>query len=163
METATLMMLGTGLQAGGKIAGGISAQEAGDYNAAALKRQATDEIAGAQRQAIERRRETDRVISTQITRAASSGAGFGPSLLDVIGDTAERGEYQAQADMYGGRSRAANLRDRAALARHEGDSAFAGSLLEGVGGLAIGAGRYDYLYGTRKPSIPAWRTTVSYG
>src|SRR5687767_8789375 len=106
MDAATLMMVGQGVQAGAGIGKGISAQRAGAYNAAGLERQAADERAAAGRAAIERRTDTDRVISKQVAGAAASGAGGGPSLLDIIGDTAARGEYQAQSEMYAGESRA---------------------------------------------------------
>lgn len=161
-----LMMIGTGIQAGAKIAQGQSAKDAADYNATMIERKAAEERAAAQRTAIERRKEGERVISKQIAGAAASGAGFGPSLLDVIGDTAARGEYQAQADMYTGEARARGLKDQAALTRYEGRNAYAGSILEGVGGLALGMGKYGGAYGTgssKVTPIGPWRTTVSYG
>lgn len=166
MDAGTMMLIGQGVQAGAKVAGGISAQRAGAYNAAGLERQATDEVAAAQRAAMERRTDTERVISKQVAGAAASGAGGGPSLLDIIGDTAQRGEYQAQSEMYGGESRARTLKDRAALARHEGRNAFVGSIIEGVGGLAVGTARHRLTYGSTAPGAydPNWgRTAVSYG
>lgn len=166
MDAATLMMVGEGVKAGAKIAGGISAQQAGAFNAAGLERQAAGERAAAQRAALERRTDTDRVISKQVATAAASGAGGGPSLLDIIGDTAARGEYQAQSEMYAGESRARTLQDRAALAKREGRNAFIGSIIEGVGGLATGAGRYHLNYSSTAGSgyDPQWRrTTVTYG
>ena len=165
MDTATMMLIGTGAQAGARISGGMSARDASRFNAAALERQATEEFAAGTRTAGERRRETELVLSKQRAIAAASGAGAGPSLLDIIGDTAARGEYQAQAEMYTAGTRARNLKDKAAVARYEGENAFAGSILEGVGGLAIGMGRYDLNYGqpTGTRRVPPFRTTVSYG
>ena len=165
MDTGTMMLIGTGIQAGAKFAAGQSAKAAGRYNAAAFERAASEERAAAERTATERRKETDRVISKQIAGAAASGAGFGPSLLDVIGDTAQYGEYQAQADIYGGESRARGLKDKANIARFEGDQAYSGSILEGISGLALGLSRYSNTYGsaTRTTPIGPWRTTVSYG
>jgi hypothetical protein len=157
MDAGTMMLIGTGVQAGAKIAAGQSARAAGKYNAAALNAQATQEVAAAERTAAERRHETERVISKQIAGAAASGAGFGPSLLDIIGDTAQRGEYRAQADMYGGEEKARALKNKANIARYEGNSAYAGSLLEGVGSLALGLGRYSNTYGSGSmlSSIPS--------
>lgn len=165
MDTGMMMLIGTGIQTGAAIAKGKAAQQAGDYNAMMLERKAAEERASAQRSAFERRHDMERVISKQVAGAAASGGGFGPSLLDVIGDTAARGEYQAQADMYGGEARARALKDQAKLARFEGDQAYAGSILEGVGGFAMGMGRYNNIYGpsTRTTPIGPWRTTVSYG
>lgn len=158
-------MIGQGVQAGAKIGSGISAQRAGAYNAAGLERQAADERAAAQRAALERRTDTDRVISKQVATAAASGAGGGPSLLDIIGDTAARGEYQAQSETYAGESRARTLQDRAALAKHEGRNALVGSIIEGVGGLATGMARQRLTAGSTSAGYdPLWRrTTVTYG
>lgn len=148
MEAASMMLIGQAIQAGAGIARGYSAKQAGEYNAAALERQAADERAASQRTADEQRLATDRVISRQVAVGAASGAGAGPSLLDIIGDTAQAGEYRAQAERYAGESRARALRDRGAIARWEGDNAFRGSILEGVGGVALGAGRYGLHYGS---------------
>lgn len=160
-----MMMIGTGIQAGSRIAAGQAQVQAADYNAKMLERASAEERAVAQRTAMERRLETDRVLSKQIALAAASGAGGGPSLLDIIGDTAARGEYQAQGEMYTGESRARNLQDRGKLAKWEAANAYRGSILEGVGSLALGFGRYAGNYGTstRVNPIGPWRTTVSYG
>jgi hypothetical protein len=164
MDAGTMMLIGTGIQAGAGVGKGMAAQNAGNYNAGMLERAAADERASAQRQAQERRRQTDLVISKQVAGAAASGAGFGPSLLDIIGDTAQRGEYMAQSEMYSGEARARNLIDRSKIARYEGDQAFTGSILEGLGTAAMGYGRYNSLYGTGKTTpIGPWRTTVNYG
>lgn len=165
METATLMMIGQGVQAGAQIGRGVSADRAARYNAEDLERQAAGEVAAAQRAAFERRADMERVISKQVAGAAASGAGFGPSLLDIIGDTAARGEYQAQSEMYGGESRARTLRDRAAIARTEGRNAMIGSILEGVGSFATGTARQRLQAGsTAAVYDPTWRrTTVTYG
>jgi hypothetical protein len=163
MDASQLMMVGQGVQAGAGVAKGISAQRAGEYNAAGLTRQAGDERAAAQRAAMERRTDTERVISKQVAGAAASGAGAGPSLLDIMGDTAARGEYQAQAEMHAGESRARTLQDRAAIARHEGRNAFVGSIIEGVGTIATGAARNRLNYGSTAPGAydPQWRRTAT--
>ena len=165
MDTATMMLVGQGIQAGARISGGVSALDASKFNAAAMERQATDEFAAGTRSAAERRRETELVLSRARAVGAASGAPGGPSLLDVVGDIGARGEYQAQAEMYTAGQRARNLKDKAEAARFEGRNAFVGSILEGVSGLAIGAGRYDSLYGPprRNTGIGPWRTTTTYG
>jgi hypothetical protein len=148
MDTSTLMMMGTGIQAGAGIARGYSARQAGQYNADALDRQATDEVAGAQRASHERRVDTERVLSRARALGAASGAGSGPSLLDIMGDTVQAGEYRAQAEQYAGEARARSLRDRGRIARWEGENAFRGSILEGIGTIAVGAGRHRLHYGS---------------
>jgi hypothetical protein len=168
MDAGTMMLIGTGIQAGARVGGGVNAERAGRYNAAGLERQAAGEVAAAQRAAFERRTDTERVISKQVATAAASGAGGGPSLLDVIGDTAARGEYQAQSEMFAGSERARTLKDRAAITRQEGRNALVGSILEGVGTVATGTARYGLNFGSSAPSTggydPSWRrTSVAYG
>jgi hypothetical protein len=165
MEAGTMMLIGTGIQAGSRIAGGMSARQAGAYNADALDRQGTEEVAAAQRVAAERRLETDRVLSRQVALGAASGAGAGPSLLDIVGDTAQAGEYRAQADQYQGNQRARALHERGRVARWEGDRAFMGSILEGIGGIASGAASYGLRFApaTTPPGDPtrtsSWLST----
>ena len=165
MDTATMYLIGTGIQAGAKVAGGLSARDASRFNAAGLERQSAEERAAGQRSAAERRTEMERAISRARAIGAASGAGAGPSFEDILGEIGARGEYQAQSEMYLGESRARNLKDRANAARYEGDRAFMGSILEGVGTVALGGSRYDALYGpsTRSTRIPPFRTTVTYG
>jgi hypothetical protein len=165
MEAATLYLVGTGIQAGAKVGAGMHALDASRFNAAALERQAAGERAAGQRTAFERRREADLVISRQIALGAASGAPTGPSLLDIIGDTAARGEYQAQGEMYTAEARARNLQDRANIARWEGRNAFTGSILEAVGSIGIGAGRYGMNFGPSTTNrVPPFRPPViAYG
>lgn len=156
MDAGTMFLIGTGAQAGARVAGGLSAREAGNYNARAIEAQAPQEIAAAQRTAAERRLDTERLISRQRALGAASGAGTGPSLLDIIGDTAQQGEYRAQADMYQGQERARALRDRARMARFEGNRAFIGSILEGVGTIASGAATHGLRFAqTTTPPPPS--------
>ena len=86
MNTATMMLIGSGIQAGAKVSGGISALGASKFTAAALERQATEERAAGQRSAGERRLEMERVLSRARAIGAASGAPGGPSLRDVVGD-----------------------------------------------------------------------------
>jgi hypothetical protein len=165
MDAGTMMMIGTGVQAGAGIAKGYAARQAGVYNEGVLRQQAAGEFAGAQRAAHERRLETDRLVSRPEALAAASGAGAGPSLLDIIGDTAQAGEYRAQAEQFAGETRARSLIDRGRIARWEGDNAFRGSILEGIGTIAMGTARHGQLYGSTAGSTGAHRgtRTSSYG
>jgi hypothetical protein len=147
MDTETLFRVGVGLRFGSQIGQGVTAlsdanfvHKAKDYEAAGYERQASEERAAAQRQAIEQRKATDLVISKQIAGAAASGSAVSsPTILDLIGDTAQEGEYRALADMYGGEARARSLQDRANMSRAEGSAAetrgrnkFAGSIVEAL-------------------------------
>lgn len=118
-------------------------ERAAAVEAAGLRERAKEERGAAAMAARERRVAADKVIGKQVALAASSGGGTGGTILDIIGETAERGELQAQAEMYGGESRARGLEDKASLGtwqagtrarslRQKGDAAFTGSIFEGT-------------------------------
>ncbi len=113
----------------GALASGQSQKQAatskalGDYNAKELERSAAEERSRGTRQAEERRMQTERVISRQRAVAASSGAGgVGSSEggLDLTGDTAARGKYLSDLDIYSGENAAVGLEQKAALSREKG-------------------------------------------
>lgn len=177
MDTGTLYLLGNGLKAGAGIGAGYGGMQEGktkqkiaNYEAAGFERQADEEVAAAQRQAIERRQKTDLLTSKQLALGAASGSSMSsPGLLDIIGDTEQEGEYRALADQYVGDQRAAGLRDKAKVRRVEGEAAkikgnnaFIGSILEGASGYATGMDTYRRNYGSRS-TIGPWRTSVRYG
>ena len=137
-----------GLQAMGAIQQGKAQQAALNFEAEANKRQAAEERAASQRSAIEKRSEADRVLSRQRALASASGAGVvTPSILDIYGETAAKGEYNAQTELYGGENRARGLIDQAALNRAKGKAAMKGSILEGFGAIASGIGGAAKSYG----------------
>ena len=118
-------------------------ERAAAVEAAGLRERAKEERGAAAFSARERRAAADKVIGKQVALAAASGGGTGGTILDIIGETAERGEMQAQAEIYGGESRARGLEDKAALGtwqagtrarslRQKGDAAFTGSIFEGT-------------------------------
>lgn len=131
---SALSLIGTGLTVAGTVGSGIAAKQQGKAAAESLKRQGTEEQAIASREAEDRRRDVGLVLSKQKNVAAASGAGvLNPTILDIMGDTAQRGDYYARSATSAGENRAAGLMDQAAAARFKGDSAFSGSILEGIG------------------------------
>lgn len=140
---STLGTLGTLASVGGTVLSGVAAAQQGKAMEAEVKRQATEERAIASRKAEERRRDTARVISRQKAVAASSGAGVtNPTILDIIGDTAQRGSFLERTETDIGARSASTLRAQGAMARRKGQGAFAGSILEGIGQGAKGFARY---------------------
>lgn len=155
-EMAAMMMLaGTAVSAGGSILGGKasmlegrSAGQAADYEAMQLRRAAKEERAIGQRKAMERNHETDILMSEQVARAASSGAGVvNPTILNLISETAGRGAYLADSEMTAAETAARSKLDQAKasvfrgkLARMRGKSAMGASLLDAgatvLGGLS---------------------------
>ena len=108
-------------------------RRSGEFEGAQLERAAGEERAASQVAAREKRMELDRALSTQRARAASGGAGgIGTTgVLDIMGDTIERGEYLAGHELFGGETRARGRLDQAASARAKALAAAYGIELEG--------------------------------
>jgi len=164
--------VGGGFSAMSTLAGGGMAKAAGiaqrteaNYQAAQLNENASQEIAGAQRQAIDAAQRTRLAISTATARAGASGAA--PDVGSAVGNTgqlAQRGSYQALMDMFNGQSKASGLENQAAGIRYtgavdelEGEGkqkasylAAGGELAGAAGSMASTYGRYAYpmRYGT---------------
>ena len=95
---------------------------AGERNAQELERAADETRAEGARKAAEHRMKTEQVMSRQRAVAASGGAGAGGTegYLDIVGDTAERGQYLSDLDIASGENAAVGLEDKAALSRWKG-------------------------------------------
>lgn len=132
----------TGLQVMGTLQQGQAAKASANFEGKQRERQAAEERAAGQREAIGKRNEADRLISRGKALAASSGAGVvTPSILDIYGDAAGEGEYNAQTALYGGESRARGQIDAANAARFKGKAAYKGSILEAFGQGFSGVGK----------------------
>jgi len=126
----------------GSIQQGRAQQAALNFEAQQRERQAAEERAASQREAIEKRHEGAIAMSRQLALASASGAGVvNPSILDIYGETAQRGEYNAQTALYGGESRARGQLDEAAAARFKGKAARTGSFYEAGGSILSGIGK----------------------
>lgn len=104
---------------------GDVAKATAEFKAMQLQRAAGEERAAGQISAREKRYDMQRVLSTQRARAAASGTGgiSSAGVLDIMGDTIERGEYLAQLESYGGEVRARGKLDQAAAAKAAGEAA----------------------------------------
>jgi hypothetical protein len=139
----SLALLGTGLSVAGTVAAGQAAKEQGEFAAKQEKRAAAEDLSVATRAAEDRRQKTALILSAQKANAAASGAGVdNPTIFDIMGDTAQQGDYLARSDIFGGKNRAAGDLDQAAAARYKGNAAYAGSLLEGAGTGLTGLYKY---------------------
>src|SRR3990167_4381106 len=166
---------GSAIQGAGTILGGIEANTTAKYEAKQgqilaewerrqLEQQAKqDEYARAVR-AREKRHESTLVQSAQLARAASSGGGVtNPTILNLMEDTAARGEYLAQTELAAGKMDAASRRHQGAatilganmqgdILRMRGRSAQTGGILSGVGQTAAGISDTYARYRTKQPS-----------
>lgn len=136
--------LGALVSAGGTIASGVAANNAAKYEAQQMEIKAAEERAAATREAQQKRREGELVMSRQQALAAASGAGAGtdaPTIVKLMTDTAKESEYNALTARYGGESRARGLLDSAKARRTSGRSSLMGSVIGGFGEGAAGLGR----------------------
>lgn len=144
--------LGGLVSGAGTLIAGSNAKDAAYFKAAQEEQQAQESRAASQRSAMESRRKAGLAISQIQAGAAASGAGAAdPSILNVSGNVAARGEYQALADVYKGENRARGLEDQAMGDRMSGDAAMTGALFKSAGTLLSSGGsfyeRYQKLYG----------------
>ena len=99
-----------------------STQQVAQYNATQLRQQAGQERATAQRAAIEQRRRGRLARSRAVNLAGASGAGVDdPTVVNILGDLAGEGEYNALAELYSGEETAKGLEAQAAAGLAEGD------------------------------------------
>ncbi len=150
------------------VAGTLYAGQAGQDQAAAqvdyqnqtaqleatqLQSRAGEERAAANKEAQDQRRRTAYVISKQVAGAAASGGGVNnATILDIIGDTAQQGAFDALTTRAGGENRARGYLDQAKVTKWsaarqgeltiaKADSAYTGSILEAIGSGAEGLTR----------------------
>lgn len=154
----TLALVGTGVKAGAQIGGGFAAKRTGDFEASQYQANAADARAAGQRSGFEEAAKTSKVLGTQRARASADGGGVvNPTVMDIMGETAGRGAYLAEAERYKGEARARDDMNRATAAKMKGKNAEVGSILEGVGTLGVGVAKYGPALrgsgGTSEPSV----------
>lgn len=113
--------------------GGVFAKREADFTAEQLDMEANNARAAGQRQAMEKRRDATLALSTLIARAASSGGGAtDPTIRNIAYNVAERGEYQALAEMFTGETTRIGLKNQAAAVRYTGAAKKYASQVEAV-------------------------------
>lgn len=93
------------------------AEDEASYEAARLREQSIEEEAAGIREAKEKRRQTRLAASTA---RAKAGTATDPTVMDIIGDIFEQGEYGAKTSLYEGKSAASLLRSQANLTEYQG-------------------------------------------
>ena len=151
LETIAMVatMAATAASVAGSIQAGNAADEEAKFEAQQLKRRATEERAAGQRQASETRKQEEQVQSRIIARSAASGGGTttDPTILDLIEDTAQRGEFLAQTETSLAENRARGYIDQGKAARARGKNKRAASIIDAVGEGAKGIARFGKAYG----------------
>ena len=134
--------LGTLLTTAGTLYSGVRAMQTGNQQASILQQKGEQELAIAQRKAMESRRQKDLVLSRQRAVAAASGGGAtDPTVMSIMGQTEKQGEYNALMDMYNGRTMRADLFNEAASAKASGRDALIGSVISAGSGIYSGYSR----------------------
>lgn len=136
----TVKTLGTILQAGGMGVDAINAKRGADFEAKQMEVQAGQERAASQRRAREERRQTQLMQSrAQAVSAASGGGAVDPTVVDIIGDIEEDGEYRALNTLWEGEERAGNLMTGAKQRRKQGRFALTSGLMGSAGTILDGS------------------------
>lgn len=145
---AVSSVAGGAVSAAGSLQQGRAAKEAADTEALQLEMKGREEFAAAQRDAFAKRKEGTLANSRlQALAAASGGGADDPTIIKLMSGISTDAEYNAQTELYGGKSRRAGLFDAASNRRREGQASLLGSryragaaLLGGIGGAAAAFG-----------------------
>ena len=138
-----MAMLGSMMSMGASVAGGIAqanaARAQAQYEANLRTKQGYQEVASAQRQAIQQGQQTDMAMQKQLATAAASGGGVQtPSIMAIYGQTAGQGSQNMRSALYTGKQQQWQQQVLADAAKARGENAAQGSILSGIGG-AIGS------------------------
>jgi hypothetical protein len=105
-------------------AAGKDANRVAKWEAAQMERNAGQERAAAQREAIEERRQGRLAVSRARALAGASGAGVSdPTVTNILADLASQGETNALTALWEGEESARNMEFGAAGRRYEGSQA----------------------------------------
>lgn len=151
-----LMMASTILSAGGQVAGGIAANNAAKYTAQQQEIAGSQGLAASQRTAFSETRRASLVGSRARAVAAASGAGAtDPTVVNIEGDIAGQGEYNALSALYEGQEAKRTGDANAALTRFEGKQAKTAAFI-GAGSTLLkgGTSLYDKYGGGGPPKVP---------
>lgn len=166
---------GTGMSVYGESKKNDASQTIAEHDAAALETQAGQQRASAQRRAEAERERAERLMGEQRARAAASGGGLEGSVLEILGNTAARGEYNSNLKLWEGEEAAGGLEAQATNKRYaskvgrSGEGiAMASTILSGVGSMAGTAYKSGIgtspKYAYDMPTAESWKagTTVKY-
>lgn len=134
-------LAGAAVGAGGAMAAGQNAAALGRYQQAEYVQQAETATAMGQRGMLEQRRQAGLVQSTLQARAAASGVDpTSGSVLNLSGNIAKRGEYNALMSLSEGENQAAGLYNQGEAASYQGQLTQQADKYAAVGTVASGVG-----------------------
>jgi hypothetical protein len=139
---------------------GAAADRAATFRAEQLEQAAGQERAGAQRAAMEQRRQGRLALSR--LQAIAGGGGLDPTVVTLAGRLAGEGEYRALSALYEGEERALGMEMQGEAARYEGRLARrAGNMralssVVSFAGSSQGSALYDKIKGLGAPGSGGW-------
>jgi hypothetical protein len=147
--TATVLSIGGSVLSGlGQMQAGKAANANAKFQAAQMEQQAGQERASSQRQAIAERRQANIMQSNaQASAAASGGGATDPTVLNITGNLAKEGEYNALSALFAGEERARGQELQATSTRMQGKQAKKQGMISGIstiiGGSASAYSKYS--------------------
>jgi hypothetical protein len=138
---AALGAVGTAVNVVGTIAQGRQAEADAKFEAEQYRRKGQEALAVSQRTAEDKTHEMQMVLSRQQALTGASGLGaLDPTVVDLAGDTFQKGTYNARMAVASGRNQQNDYYDKANATIASGRAAEKGAMLsafgEGVGGLS---------------------------
>jgi hypothetical protein len=156
VSMTVMAVASTGMQVYGAISAGNAADAAAKYNAAALERQARQELNAANMQAMDIRNEGKRHGGEIVAIQGKSGAAIGSgSALDVVGADAQAYEEDALRALYGGQIKAWGLKTEAGIKRYEGKVAKQQGYIKAAGTLLGSAAKMSFASASPTPGTPS--------
>lgn len=147
--TATVLTIGSSVLSGlGQMQAGKAANANAKFQAGQMEQQAGQERASSQRDAIAQRRQSTIMQSNaQAAAAASGGGATDPTVLNITGNLAKEGEYNALSALFAGEERARGQELAATSTRMQGKQAKKQGMIGGIstiiGGSASAASKYS--------------------
>lgn len=141
---------GGAVSAAGSIYSGQAQAQAANAQAKAMKQKGEQELAIAQRRAMETRRQKRAAMGRTLAVAAASGGGTGDTVSDIMTGLEARGEYNALTDLFNGKVARNDLFTEAALVKQAGKDAKTAGWIDAGSTLLNTAGTVYSDYGRRK-------------
>ena len=153
--TTILLIASTVIAAGGAVAQGVAANNAGKANARVQEIMAADAIKRGNADEASQRRITKSALGKQRARFAASGAEANTgSAAEIQADTAEFGELDALRIRNNAEREAFALEAGAAISRSSGKNALLSGVLKAGGSLIGGAGKVSSKWDVFKADNP---------
>lgn len=160
---AAIAAIGTVLSSRSQKKQGEQAQDAANFEADQLEESSGQQIASAQRTAIEDRHQGALAQSRALAVAAASGGGASdPTVVNIISKLAGEGAYRGMVDLYSGEEKARQMRVQADITRKGGGQAYQNAQNTSLATAISGASSLFTRYGMQSQPASANSFGLSY-